>query len=70
MKIQIIYFSIFLSLIFTGCNSSNDKNEKSDAVKEQPKFPNEIQLEEKMAAIENNKDLLVVNSLNYNNNAG
>ncbi len=70
MKIQIIYLSIFLSLIFTGCNSSNDKNEKSDSGKEQPKFPNEDQLEEKMAAIENNKNLLVVNSLNYNNNAG
>ena len=70
MKTQITYFAILFCLLFTACNSSNHKNDNSEEVKAQPKFPNEEQLEEKMAAIENNKDLLVVNSLNYNNNAG
>lgn len=70
MKTQITYFAILFSLLFAACNSSSHKNETSEESKTQPKFPNENQLEEKMAAIENNKDLLVVNSLNYNNNAG
>lgn len=65
LNIAVLFF-IFLSSCQTAKNGEegNSKDEKVQSVENEEKYENQI------AAIENNTELLLINSLAYNNNAG
>lgn len=66
MKTQFLYILAILTFSTTSC-TSDGQNEESNSRKVQ-KFAQEDRLEGQIVAIDNNTNLLVVNSLTYNNN--
>lgn len=69
MNRQILFSTVILLGIFTACQSPKEDGQKEQAQKVQ-KIDNENEFENRIAAIENDTELLPVRSLSYNNNAG
>jgi hypothetical protein len=70
MKTLLVYSQlVLLSLLFSAC-FNNGKDDQDQNEKKIGKLKNEGDFEDKMAAIENNSNWKVMNSLAYNNNAG
>ena len=55
--------------VFSACQSNKEEGQKEKVEKGQT-IDNETEFENRIAAIENNPELIPVRSLSYNNNAG
>jgi len=66
---KLVYFFLCTTL-FLGCNAPVTQADVASSAPKSASFPAEADYEMRMKAIDNNPNLLVFNSLKYNNNAG
>ncbi|MEN9442719.1 MAG: hypothetical protein RLZ33_2796 [Bacteroidota bacterium] len=69
MNRQIFFSAVILLGVFSACQSNKEEGQKEKVEKVQT-IDNETEFENRIAAIENNPELIPVRSLSYNNNAG
>lgn len=70
MKTNLIYLAVTLTVLFTACQSVKNQDDQSSETETYKKYENEDKIEKEISNIEKNKDLGLVDGLNYNNNAG
>jgi hypothetical protein len=64
-RYKMLWATVLIALLMGACGQSNKKTEE-----EPEEISNANEFEKRIAAIDNNPDLQVINSLSYNDNAG